>query len=1617
MTSQLQITTIKKPKYNKDDYVKRNDYLYSKSLTELNISKDANILLPTNEYIFAYKKNATKFDLIPPDKIQTLQSKTHNHLYEVVNSETPIHGYIDFETPDKDSEQPTGVSFNYLTNLGNDVIQYLKESHHFTQKLTFTIHISIHPNDAHKKYSPTDEFISSAHIIFNFIVNGVKDLYQLFINEFVERYTQYKQFIDKTVYSERKRIRTLYQTKEQLLKTDVVNGKVLYKYILPPHGEFLELKTVVNKHDLISVVVPDDTNQVDCVSVKNAKQLLKSELPYYIDIPIQPHTELFAYNFTYNINQSKMLIKFINNLKEDDYTNTSTWNSAYDTIITAEIMAGVKWENLHECSSIKLFLTNSRIGKYDTDEYFQKNISKLNDRIKKQTLYQHFNKSKTTKKFIEPLKYSEIVFIYKKLNLSHINPIVITTTEVNNDNFLEIKYLFTDVGTPNELCSIAYYSQKTQIILVNPIIGKAIDGKIINQTHAQQQYQYTLDQIMNTPRTIPNIHGYNLIEVSELSQVPINPNISSYYSAAVGAGKSYHLLLKEVLAILKASPTNKIEMITDSITFSHKLHEDVVNLIEEHRQDFSRDIKVALYRTHKVKKGYDNIDIFICCYDSILKHNRFNCTHVMIDEFVNVNKRINSTQKKGYEKSKLCSFYFSLCRSKILKLYDADIDEHVLDILHIKENISMTIYNLVGHIQNNKHIELSNETDMISEICENISLGRNVSISSSGSIKSLKKLGDLLFTKYNIKGVLITGAGASILGSKLPIDENLKNMLSEKTDLWMQYQLFMYSPAFTCGMSFNNKTHFFKHYHFIQTVRGADATQNAQMIYRVRENITKTIQVCVLCNKLNTLKDVSIKNMLYRKMANTNTLIDNCINNKTTDYESIQQDVIKNQRHQFVVDSALTLQQLMFGIEEKTDLRKEYSILFDFFSLLFKYGSIDIICKFYTATYDASIILNDDTDTAEITKTDRELTNKVDSETLFEHKDITTFFNAKYLESIDKSIDTVEYTFDKNKTFFYKKYNITYYIWEYFNTIYKIKLKLQNRNTSIIYDFTDILKQIKCYIDCNFTEIDEIAKLCNQFIVDEIPDIEVVFDELTNTYFNINDMSISYTEDELDQLNNSTVIDDVNIEELLIKQNIEIDKCLLYLNYYNIKELIPKKSIEPIEPITPPIITENITSEIVDLPATAINPIIASKIEEIKGNQVDNAVICYDNSLRPLGVSTFSIFDYINIFRYSKNIAYFPIRGIIYKIYNNLFKTPNKTLIDIQTASTTNNDYLYFTSFIHGTYVCFKIFDMLNITYNDLQLMYSSTTNYKILIDKTKYSEELSILFKSTQNISDYLLAMNRQSKYEKDLQHEQQFKQSLSQLNLDLKLGEIRDDFAYIFRDKDLPPFRVQQISYYNSTAFNELQQKLKSDFKINIPKKVIENADSFRSNSLDDMLFHLTNDNTLIYNDVIFRKDSCIPKIVAYNPITYESNENDVFYANNNNANTNYLQMGITLCCSDPILLIEDLIKYDETIIKNPQINIITESTTLVDICLKNKRSFEKQRKLDEKELEKQRKLYEKELEKQCKLEDKRLKAIETKLHANDTKPCDICGKLFSKTNLSKHKKTHLNIASSTI
>ena len=1540
-------------------YKYKDDWKYLKHCHRLEFNDPItkisnNLVLPTDTITFSYKLasrmvlQTTDYELI----------RKFRFLYEIVNNAGLLRIYMDIDK--------CCYSYNDILQLCNDFIGFLSSKYNYTNEITFRIHISILPAFASKTFSPTDKRFESIHIIFNVLVNDIAKIKQVVVERFMKAFPQYK--IDPVVYTKNKKFRTLFQSKEKKLCGDKEpSGKTLYALKYDNSTNTVEIDNEITHADFINyVMTPTTESDTTVIYTTNEhikdKHILTADLSLYFNVELEAKiVELkFDYNIIYSVNQIQKCITYISKLESIYFTNTRKWKCVLKLCIFILHIAGIEWNAIPFHDLITVFLTKSRVESYNTTEFYQKNIAKVKFYCDEKIICQHYHNT-----FFEPLKEKEIRFIYKSLNIPIDTALVITLLDTDTATFLKITNTNTNTN------SSYLYNQKNQMLLldyklttiVSPTPSNPDKTKTIVLSNMQKQF--AIEEIKEEPAIEIKDTTHTIINVKALGEIPINCNSNSYTTAPVGSGKSVAVMSKDILCILdfvethsmnaiditkenakqlaienynktakksskiskqpqlkKPNPHYRILVITDTISLATKQFKDIQTLVKT--TGYNEEI-VFYYKTTKYKITADT-RIVVCCYDSILKFKQFNPTHVIIDEMVNVSKRFSATQRIGEDKTNLINYFFTLCQHSILKLYDADIEFSILYILKKKYNVSITIYNLIDFVQRNKNIVLSTDDLMRQEIIDLVVAGKNVSISGT-SCNFLKTLNDDLLGKNIKPQIFVSRLGASISNEKNDIqtptlNKKIVSQLSSKTELWENYQVFIYSPVFTTGISFNNPSYFYKHFHFISS-RSCDAIQNAQMIYRVRANETFTIVVSIINNKLGTLKNVVMIDTTADESANYSSFVKNINNptellsykkiiNSSSDDELLLNPKLKSINN-IVIDIKKSDIELINSIEKFQYDTKIKRLFYDFFKTVKKYGSPNIECRFFEKFAKETTI---ETNESIILQTISDMITTIETETQPTKKTYTTqekiedaYNNAVYLFDFQTtSIANDADKFNIELTFAFKKYNISYECWSYSKLLADIDDVINNTEKSMTVEIkaNAIMQLIS---DCCFKTdyLDFILKKCN----------------------------------------------DKQIDDLVKKSAIASTPVA-----------------EPTEPTETTETTE--TTEPTETPvaetATATTATTETSYNFNPRIHIHTTFNEYDDTL---GSKSF-IFNHTNTFNHICNVSYYEVKHVIYAIFENWFhEIPSKSELTkptvwhdkLQICLMKPRDFQKIINFIYGLYVSFKIFDLLQITQQQIEELYFNKTTGGIVFSKKQLKIDLTELFQKTNVLFEYVLNINGVDKYKTDLQFRQQLTTALNLLALKIEVGETTDEFA-IITTKEMYHYRFQQTRLRDDVGTNQ--------------------------NDLDDLHYWLKTD---FYE---------LPKVMLYN--ANESNLSPINHlpAKNKkpkckNASAEWLRYIIDFSCSEQLPLLQETnVQIKNKFIDSTAFVFIEKSENSVLQTIESVKSAiatEKQALEQEKEDAKKAKKVEK---------------AESKVNPNEKFVCEICNGTFTLKNITTHKST---------
>jgi len=273
----------------------------------------------------------------------------------------------------------------------------------------------------------------------------------------------------------------------------------------------------------------------------------------------------------------------------------------------------------------------------------------------------------------------------------------------------------------NGVVSKSLYVLNKRILCIDFNVNKVFN-EILNKTkyviQSDNQYSLAFNEIENIKCSIPA--QYNPIQIKSLTEIKSNCMIDTYVTAPVGSGKTYHVLLPDIKSILESNSNNKIIVVTDLITIAEKIFENIrISLVEwEYDTEILRN-----YRNNAI---YPNTRILVCCYDSLIKFNNFQSTHLICDEIVNISKRTYNAMKERYKLEEAQLYFFNLIRNNVCKFYDADFEPTHMDLITEQTNKKFKVYELIGYIQENKTLRLMNNGKAFRNLIDDIRSGKKL---------------------------------------------------------------------------------------------------------------------------------------------------------------------------------------------------------------------------------------------------------------------------------------------------------------------------------------------------------------------------------------------------------------------------------------------------------------------------------------------------------------------------------------------------------------------------------------------------------------------------------------------------------------------------------------------------------------------------------------------------------------------------------------------------------------------------------------------------------------------------------------------------------------------------
>jgi hypothetical protein len=890
-----------------------------------NIYDDNNLIF--NDWNKKYGgKFSTELIIIPKQKINMI--KKFKNLFEVIVKNKQSKIYIDLDIKPEKNQKP--ISYNDLTELLNGFSEYLKLHYNvINSKIKYNIYLSTDDNNLKKDLN--EKFIKSVHIIYNVYCDNNKIVQQI-VKNYGEHNNVFKDFIkneiiDMRVYDNNKRFRTILQSKpdrtDSLKKIFVENDNVILK------KQNNNIENYLDNH----ISSEDFVTFID----KNKDIYIEEEITETEDIKSE-------FNITYKLNQITKLKKYMNETKEKNYNNSKSWFYILNTILQVIYFYEGNLNNIIENEFIKDFLIKSQVGKYKNNDSQIENI-KI---IKKNSTDTNKLLTFTNKDFKMPLTCSQLNNIYDFLQIDIKEQIEITHVTIDNKNYYVFNGLTKEYG---------YYNYSNHFILKNVSVHENENKK--KYLKCEDHINLKIEEIKSKNYNKNKKINY----ITDLSIVPNNPNDSTYTIAPVGSGKSYLVMNKDITNIFK-NPNNKILIVSDTISVSTKSKADIEKIFENIGIDLNT---LLFYQDEKVKKNknnnkvnvFENIKCYVTCYNSIkIIMNKFKPTHIILDEFKNIQNAITKIQKDHiYEKQEIANFFFDLLNDcQAIKFYDANIYDYDIDFFEKFINKNISYYQLINNKQYNNEIIFNSYNNQIDKVIEYVKTNKKFVISSATN-SFAKKIQEIIreHATNDKKFLFIEPSGAYTNENANDTQEQkreLKTKILRNFDLCSEYDYVIYTPTIQTGISFNETEIYETIFHFVG--EGNDYLQQAQMVHRFRKTISKQINICSINNHLSSVtSDKFISSNVKNETENANLFIGNIVNKTTNKYYK------NNSQLKTELSYCDKPYNFIECINKYRENENDYLKMYKFIEILYNWGSNIIKYNFYDSTQSEQIIYDE----------------------------------------------------------------------------------------------------------------------------------------------------------------------------------------------------------------------------------------------------------------------------------------------------------------------------------------------------------------------------------------------------------------------------------------------------------------------------------------------------------------------------------------------------------------------------------------------------------------------------------------------------------------------------------
>jgi len=790
-----------------------------------------NFIYFDNDYVMShYRVNSKDYAKTTHANALVLYEKDQ-HLYETIAINQTRRFYFDIDSKD------CHISYNDLMIFGDDFNNYFKRKYGFLPK--FRIHLSY--ADGTLNRNKDVKWISSAHIIYTNIATKTcfegKQILMDFLYDYQEtnqhkHYFEKNGLVDKSVYKRLQHMRQLNQSKD--------NGKGLtlkYIYYCPLTKKLIS-SNKPTLDDLITYIPQE-------VQVVNVEVIERTDIIYLKDnVPYDNGT---TYTIPANL---EVMNNVLINMKEDNYVNKRTWRLSLEDILYSLHTNGIyEYIDVIKHSLIKQFLKNSRVGRYDTEEFELKNKKVIQEYVRSKS----YIKIKQLNRDLIQILTPEII---QWINMNMENGLGVDRQLELNHYVLTGKdyYIITDRDSTLKNSYIYYIDCKVLCIDYQFITNNK--KKVLV---CKEQPCYNINILKDAQKTQDLFLEEHTQTVANLNDIPVSYNKSKYIKAPVGTGKTFLCASKHIKDILNNDSDAVILCVVDTITLTEKTLEDKEQLLKPFGYDRS-----ALFYYKDREINQDELKIIITTYDSLEKTiERVDkpITYIIIDEIKNVLNRVVNIQGQMtiLQKSQKLSRLLDIINGEQIiscLFMDADYDKEIH--LFFKENvhINMYVYSLIDHIKPHKII-IKSKPRAWDEMKQLLTAGHKFIIASTTNTYAENILKEIQIYK-NVKCVMINAKGATgynLENVEVFQSKELKAKLISNPEFWCHYDVVIYTPTIITGVSMNNEKHFYNVFVYICNM-STDATQTAQLTHRARN--TQTNEITVISLNINkTINDTN----------------------------------------------------------------------------------------------------------------------------------------------------------------------------------------------------------------------------------------------------------------------------------------------------------------------------------------------------------------------------------------------------------------------------------------------------------------------------------------------------------------------------------------------------------------------------------------------------------------------------------------------------------------------------------------------------------------------------------------------------------------------------------------